>query len=536
MAAAILHKYHNLFICISCHANLHLRGHGGLWQLLVLGLLYHVFPHTNLHAGDTEVISLDSEEEDEDNFMTFLQDLDTKRDHRRKRAGLSTHTHPIAAPTRHALPATSNAPLGQLSNPDQPSIHVNPIARTARAPTNIPSEGNRVETARSLHDFFPSLGSLDPDQDLDMLMAPLPLGNPPSPHLEMFSPPQPKRQRLASLKDGLGGDNAIPVLAGSSLQDEVDKMSASDAARMFRQDAAQRLSSKAVFRPRDSGPFTSIYPSDAELVDGPSGIKARDSSPSNSIHPSDAELVDVPSAQGNVFGHSIAGRHVKPAEQAAAKGPLFKHIPNRVWDGVKKANLTGRTFPHSGARPSQTGAPGNDKRADDMALDAIPEFDAESARLQRWPSRASAQQPKRMRATGALSHPPSVLNDDGLLPERAPELDSDGELVLDDGVEMVDTAPQAAPRPGPAATVQAARDTTKSLLVASLARRRAARSRMLLAPKGKGPEADNITEAQLVASQDALTQKAEAIDLTMDLAQVGFAAPLTPAVERRHTC
>lgn len=466
------------------------------------------------------MISLDSEEEEEDEFMTFLRDLDMQRDHRRKRARSSTHTHPIPIPTRDAPTLTSAEPLGRPPNLNQPSKHQSPIVRTARASlgaANGPAEGPGEEQARPLHDFLPSFSSPHLDQDADILMPPL--GSPASPQLEMFSPPKPKRQRHADPDDAFGGDSAIPVLAGSSLQDEVDKMSASDAARLFQQDAARRRASKAGFRPQDSRPFSSVHASDAEMVDAPPASKAQGSGPVNRMHASDAELVDGPTAEGNVLRHSITGGHVKPAEQAAAKGLLLKHSPNRVWEGFKQADLTARTVPRSDARPSLTGAPGNDKRADDSAAGARSDFyDKSPGRHRPWGWR-----PKRMRATDAPSRRPPALNDDGSLAERS-ELASDGEPEQEDGVEVVDTASQAAFRPNPAGIVQAARETTKASLVGALARRRATHGRMPTSPpRAKGPKADHSTdstEAQLIASQDALTEKAEAIDLTMDLAQV----------------
>ena len=490
------------------------------------------------HAGDAGVISLDSEEE-EDDFITFLRDLDMKRDHRRKRPRPSAPTHPSPIPTRDAVPSSSAGPLGQPSNLNQPTRDQNLPPHTARASlyaTNRPSEGHGVEQAGHLFHQSPNLYLSDmviPGLS-DMLMPALPPGDPASPQLEMFSPPKPKRQRHAEPHGPLGGDSAIPVLASSSLQDEVDKMSASDAARMFREGAAQRRAGKAGFRPRDSGSSNSIHASDAELVIVPPGFKAPGRGPSKGIHASDAELVNVPFARMNTSGHGITGRHAKPVEQAAAKSPLFKHVPNRVWEGVKKANLTGRTFSNSGAQQSQASAHGNDNRADDMAAGALPDSYGKPNQ------RAWAQQPKRMRATSALSRRLPVLNGDGSLPGRAPELDSDDELELD-GVEVVDTASPAASRQAPAGIMQSVQETTEPSLVNALARRRAAHGRMLTsAPKAKGPQADlstNRTEAQLVASQDALTQKAEAIDLTMDLAQVrswpevALQSPLTPAVE-----
>ena len=467
------------------------------------------------------MISLDSEEEgeEEDEFMTFLRDLDMQRDHRRKRARSSTSTHPIPIPTRDSLLPTSAAPLHQPSSLDQPSDHQN-LLPTRRSSGNAgrPSATDPLQQAGDLSYGLPSLDPLDLDLQSDVIMPDLYLGSPASPQLEMFSPPKPKRQRHTDPDDAFGGDSAIPVLAGSSLQDEVDKMSASDAARLFQQDAARRRASKAGFRPRDSHPFNIVHASDAELSNAPSAFKAQGSGPHNSRHASDAELVDGPSAEGNVLRHSITGGDVKPAEQAAAKAPLFKHVPNRVWDGVKRANLTGRPFPRSDARPSQTGAPGNDKQADDSAADALPDFyDKLPRRQSLW-----ARGPKRMRAMG-LSRWPPALNDDGSLAERS-ELASDGEPELDNGVEVVATASQAASRPNPAGIVQAARETTKASLVGALARRRAAHGCMPTSPpRAKGPKADHSTdstEAQLIASQDALTEKAEAIDLTMDLAQV----------------
>ncbi|KAK9819125.1 hypothetical protein WJX74_005594 [Apatococcus lobatus] len=338
-------------------------------------------PLSRIAPGTAGVISLDSEEE-EDDFMTFLRGMDLPAATRRKRDAPSGLSDLIS--TADAVQTDGMATLTDARH----------LRHTARTPSHVDRPAGKDEDQA----LDRVTGDLIPDKCEDV---------------EVFSLPKRKRQRHPII-EGLSEDDPFPECAESTLQDEVDNMSASDAARMFREEATQRR------------------------------------------------------------------------------------------DG-KKSRTPALPLP-SDVRQSQADSHGKDKRTDADHVSAIA---AETATLrQRQDARRLRRQQEAQRnATGALSQLPTLLQDD--------------DSLLDDSVEVVNTASQAASRVWSKCAKVPSKQAAAVAWGADLRNRDSGAG-----SRGKRIKRAHETEAELVASQDALEQKAEAIDLTMDLAQVDFASQL----------
>ncbi|KAK9838239.1 hypothetical protein WJX84_000696, partial [Apatococcus fuscideae] len=168
-------------------------------------------PLSRIAPGTAGVISLDSEEE-EDDFMTFLRGMDLPAATRRKRDAPSGLSDLIS--TADAVQTDGMATLTDARH----------LRHTARTPSHVDRPAGKDEDQA----LDRVTGDLIPDKCEDV---------------EVFSLPKRKRQRHPII-EGLSEDDPFPECAESTLQDEVDNMSASDAARMFREEATQRRDGK----------------------------------------------------------------------------------------------------------------------------------------------------------------------------------------------------------------------------------------------------------------------------------------------------